>query len=154
MDNRELKQWQWRRQQQRQKSNRFRMANQQLYTCITLFCTFLCRHCSTTTWNFRFHVLWRTWTRDKNFQFLFLNLNTLPQNKLQKNSPNLTNWLKFNKSNKVWNNANSLFKWGFHCRCRRGCLSSLIGTLRSEDGDGRENVAEKVNSRSFNIHCN
>ena len=28
----------------------------------------------------------------------------------------------------------------------------LIGTLRSEDGDGRENVVEKVNSRSFNLH--
>ena len=27
-----------------------------------------------------------------------------------------------------------------------------IGTLRSEDGDGGENVAEKVNSRSFNLH--
>ena len=26
------------------------------------------------------------------------------------------------------------------------------GTLRSEDGDGRENVAEKVNSRSFSFH--
>ena len=25
-------------------------------------------------------------------------------------------------------------------------------TLRSEDGDGRESVAEKVNSRSFNLH--
>ena len=28
----------------------------------------------------------------------------------------------------------------------------LLGTLRSEDGDGGENVAEKVNSRSFNLH--
>ena len=27
-----------------------------------------------------------------------------------------------------------------------------LGTLRSEDGDGRENVVEKVNSRSFNLH--
>ena len=27
-----------------------------------------------------------------------------------------------------------------------------VGTLRSEDGDGREDVAEKVNSRSFNLH--
>ena len=27
-----------------------------------------------------------------------------------------------------------------------------IGTLRSEDSDGREKVAEKVNSRSFNLH--
>ena len=29
---------------------------------------------------------------------------------------------------------------------------TIIGTLRSEDGDGGENVAEKVNSRSFNLH--
>ena len=28
----------------------------------------------------------------------------------------------------------------------------IVGTLRSEDGDGRENVAEKVNSCSFNLH--
>ena len=27
-----------------------------------------------------------------------------------------------------------------------------MGTLRSEDGDGSENVAGKVNSRSFNLH--
>ena len=27
-----------------------------------------------------------------------------------------------------------------------------IGTLRSEDGDSSENVAEKVNSHSFNLH--
>ena len=27
-----------------------------------------------------------------------------------------------------------------------------IGTLRSEDGDGRESIAEKVNSRSFSLH--
>ena len=26
------------------------------------------------------------------------------------------------------------------------------GTLRSEDSDGSENVAKKVNSRSFNLH--
>ena len=28
----------------------------------------------------------------------------------------------------------------------------MLGTLRSENGDGEENVAEKVNSRSFNLH--
>ena len=28
----------------------------------------------------------------------------------------------------------------------------VVGTLRSKDGDGSENVAEKVNSRSFNLH--
>ena len=31
-------------------------------------------------------------------------------------------------------------------------LSFLIGTLRSEDGNGSEKVAEKVNSPSFNLH--
>ena len=31
-------------------------------------------------------------------------------------------------------------------------MSTRLGTLRSEDGDGSENVAEKVNSRSFNLY--
>ena len=30
--------------------------------------------------------------------------------------------------------------------------SVIIGTLRSEDDDGSENVAEKVNSLSFNLY--
>ena len=47
-----LKQHRRRRQRQRgrQKRNEFRLAKQQLCTCITLFCTFLCRRCTTTTW--------------------------------------------------------------------------------------------------------
>ena len=35
---------------------------------------------------------------------------------------------------------------------KRLIFDDLLGTLRSEDGDGRENVANKVNSRSFNVH--
>ena len=31
-------------------------------------------------------------------------------------------------------------------------LNKILGTLRFEDGNGGENVAEKVNSRSFNLH--
>ena len=31
-------------------------------------------------------------------------------------------------------------------------LVGEVGTLSSKDGDGRQNVAEKVNSRSFNLH--
>ena len=51
-NNRELTQRRRRRRQrERQRSNRFRQAKQQLCTCITLFCTFLCRRCTTTTWN-------------------------------------------------------------------------------------------------------
>ena len=37
------------------------------------------------------------------------------------------------------------FAWEANCAAMR------LGTLRSEDGDGGENVAEKVNSRSFNL---
>ena len=44
-------------QQERQKSSWFRLAKQHLCTCITLFCTFPRRHCTTTMWkclNFTF----------------------------------------------------------------------------------------------------
>ena len=56
MDISELKQrWRRRRRRRRQqregeKSKRFRLAKQQLCACITLFCTFLCRRWTTTTW--------------------------------------------------------------------------------------------------------
>ena len=46
---RELKQRRRRRQRKLQKSNMFGFAKQLLCTCITLFCTFLCRRCTTTT---------------------------------------------------------------------------------------------------------
>ena len=76
--NRVLKQRRGRRQWERQKSNWFRFAKQQLCTWITLFCTFLCRHCTTTTWKClisRFVEL--TGTQDNNFPFLFLNFDTV-----------------------------------------------------------------------------
>ena len=47
---RELKQRWWRRQWERKNCNRFILAKQHLCTCITLFCTFLCHRCTTTTW--------------------------------------------------------------------------------------------------------
>ena len=50
---RDLKQRRRRRQRELQRSNRLRLAKKknQICTCITLFCTLLCRHCTTTTWN-------------------------------------------------------------------------------------------------------
>ena len=59
-----------------QKSNRIRLAKQQLCTCITLFCSFLCLLCTTTTWDSSFHVLWRTWAHDNDFLFSFVNSDT------------------------------------------------------------------------------
>ena len=49
---RELKQRRQRRQRELEKSHRFISAKQQLCTCVTLFCTFLGRRCTTATWNF------------------------------------------------------------------------------------------------------
>ena len=37
---------------QKQKSNKFRMAKEQLCSCIKLCCTFLSRGCTTATWTF------------------------------------------------------------------------------------------------------
>ena len=85
--NRELKQRRWRRQGERQKSNRFKLAKQQLCTWITLFCTFLFHHRTTATWKYLIS------------RFV--------------NSTNLTNWTRWNKRDKVWSSGNSLFKWRF-----------------------------------------
>ena len=48
---REFTQRRRRPQRERLKSNRFTQGKQQLCTCITLFCTFICRRCATATWN-------------------------------------------------------------------------------------------------------
>ena len=66
--NRELKQRQRRRQRERQKRDRFRLAKQQLCTCITLFCTFLCRRCTTPPRGPRGSQSGREKRRDESFQ--------------------------------------------------------------------------------------
>ena len=116
---RELKQRRRRRQQERQKSNRFRSARQQLSTCITLFCTFLCRRWTSTTWkylNSRF-IEERNTTQQLSFPELWYS-------PLEFNSKDicqhLTNWTRQNKRDEVWSSANWLFKWRFRSsRCRR-----------------------------------
>ena len=81
-NNREFKQQRRRRQRGRQKSSWFWLAKQQLCTCITLFCTFLCRHCTTTTWKclisrFVENVNTKQWL---SFSFLQLRYNPLEFN--------------------------------------------------------------------------
>ena len=107
---RELKQWQWLRQQEWQKSIRFRMAKQQLCTRITLFCTFLCHGCMTTTWKC---LIQFTFCRGRERgQRLYFSLPELWNSLLEFNSRkihhHLTNWTKWNKRDKVWSRANSL----------------------------------------------
>ena len=124
-----------RRLRQREKnSNRFRLAKQQLSTCTTLFCTFLCRHCTTTTWkclisrfvgdvnliqrlSFSFPEVWQVWD-------ILLEFNS------RKNWQHLTHWAsRWDKRDKVLSRTTSLFKWRLRRRRRRCFLSSLIGSL-------------------------
>ena len=93
---RELKQRRRRRQRQRQKSNWVRLAKQQLWTCIKLFCAFLCLQCTTTTWKC---LILRLFMEDvnttrNNFLFLFLNFSRVLI-QLQKNLPT------FNKMSEI-----------------------------------------------------
>ena len=108
------------------KNNVFRLAKQQLCSCIMLFCTFICHCCMITMWkclNSRFveNVNTRRWL---SFSFPELWYSLLEFNST-KICQHLMSWMSWNKCDKVWSRVNSFFKWRFHslrCRC---CLSSL-----------------------------
>ena len=116
-----------------QKSDRFRLAKQQLCMCIMLFCAFLCHHCMTTTWQ----CLTSCFVEDVNTirQRLLFSLLELWYSLLEFNSrkicQNLMYWTSWNKHNKVWSSANSLFKWCFHSHCCHCWLSILLTVLRT-----------------------
>ena len=101
------------------KAKRFRLAKQQLCTCITLFCTFVCRHRTTTTWKYLIsRFVDNVNTRQRLYSILEVNS--------AKNWQYLTNWTRWNKRDKVWSSVNSPFNWRFRNRSRRCCLSSVI----------------------------
>ena len=66
------------------KKKRFILEKQELCTCSTLFCTFLCHHCRTATWN---SLKWRfvadvNTDQTTNFSFSLLNLVAVPKNSI------------------------------------------------------------------------
>ena len=102
------------------KNTTFRLAKQQLCKSITLFCTFVCRHCTTTTWKCLIsRFVLGTWTQGNDFRFLFLNFDTPVEFNSRKICQHLTNWTRWNKRYKIWNRANWLFKWRFRSRRRQ-----------------------------------
>ena len=113
-------------------SNRFRLAKQQLCTCITLFCTFLCRHCMTTTCKCLINFLWRTCTQTR--QWLSSSFSELRYSLLEfnsrKNCQHLTNRTRKNKRDKVWSSVTSFFKWRFRSRRHRCCSKELCHEIR------------------------
>ena len=104
------------------KSNRLRLAKQQLCTCSVLFVYFLpsglqrenatfCRgpeHKRTTFFSF------------PELRYSLLEFNS------RKICQHLTDWTRWIKHNKVWSRASSLFKWCFCSRRLPCCLSSLM----------------------------
>ena len=111
------------------KSSRFRLAKQQLCTCITLFCTLLWRHCTTTTWNFLIPPFLGNVNTVRRLSFSFSELRytySLLESNSRKNCQNLMDWTRWSNCDKVWSSLNSPFKWRFRRRRRRCFLSSLL----------------------------
>ena len=100
-NNRKLKQRRRRRQREQLKRNKLMLAKQQLCTCITLFCTFLSRRCTTATWNLPiftrlFHGVGKPNTTI--FFIIILNLNTF----VSDSTPEIKwNWIRLMKFEKL-----------------------------------------------------
>ena len=66
----------------------------------------------------------------KKTTFLFFSLTLRQSFRIQQHSKNicehLTNLTRWNKRDKVWGSANSLFKWRFRSRRLRRCVNSLF----------------------------
>ena len=77
-DIRELKQRGQPHQRGKTKGNKFKLAKQQLYTCITLFCTFLCRHSATTMWKCLISRFVEDMNARQRFSFSFCELRYSP----------------------------------------------------------------------------
>ena len=134
------------------KNNKFRLAKQQPCGWITLFCTLLCRPFTTTTWKCLIsrcktssrppQILKRTTTQD---EFIFLSWNPIESFRihLQKICQHLTNWTRWNKRDKVWSSANSLFNWRFRRRWRTCCLNSLLSLQRPPLSNGHVLLSPK-----------
>ena len=117
-NDREPKQQGRRRQRERQKTNKFRLAKQQLCTCITLFLYI------SLPWLQDYNVkclisrfITRTWTQDNDF--LFISWTLMKSFRIQFKEEIANMWCI---EREVWGSASSLFKSLFRSRSRRCCL--------------------------------
>ena len=128
----ELTKLQRRQQRQRQKAIVL-VIKKQLCTCITLFCTFLCRLSTTTTWNDQilllllllFFFLRRERQGDK-FYHLCLHSGTAPLFSSNRNSLFSSDWVTWDNREVVLKDANSIFQRRFHWRRRCRIVRSLL----------------------------
>ena len=111
---------------------------QQFCTCITLFCSFPCRRCTTMTWNCLISRFVEDVNRRQQPSVAFPELWYSP---LESNSrqirQHLTNLTRWNKRDEVWTRANKLFYWRFRSRRRCHCFKdpnrSWSGTAANLD---------------------
>ena len=109
-----------RRQRERLKLYGFIWAKQHLCTYIKLLiCTFLCRPCTTTTWNDQ--IL--SWLENGNSKAIKFTFSLWPWTRSPLFSSNLTsllssNWVTWHKGEKLSKDAKSIFQRCFHW-CRR-----------------------------------
>ena len=91
-----------------------------------VFCTFLCRRCTTATWNCLISRFVEDGNKKQHLSFPELWCSQLEFN-CKKLCQHLTNLTRWSKCDQVWgSSANSLCKWRFRCRRNRRCINSLI----------------------------
>ena len=135
--NGELTKLRRRQQRQRQKAIVLVSKKKQLCTCITLFCAFRCRLCTTTTWNDQILLLllllllllFYFWGRERQgdkFYHLCLHSGTAPLFSSNRNSLLWSDWVTWDNREVVLKDAKSIFQRRFHWRRRCRIVRSLL----------------------------
>ena len=126
------------RQRERQKKQLVELAQQQLRTCITLFCTFLSRFCTTTTWKCLISRFIEDVNKQRRNLFLFPSLNMVPWN-------SASGWFAY-----IWQS-----KWLVVMKTERRqihCLSDVLVAVVSLDlkvPNDSPNTAAMIMERNF-----
>ena len=98
-------------------------------TCITHFCTFLCRRCTSTTWTLPFSRFIEDVNTRQQFTFSFAQLKYSPlEFNSSKNHLSLSHCTRWNKCDKFWSNANS--------RGKKEDLFSSVATVPQMESSG------------------
>ena len=114
-------------------------------TCITLFCTFLCRPYTTTTWNDQI-LSWLENGNGKaiNFTFSLWKRTRSPLFSSNRNSLLSSNWVTWYKREKVVKDSKSIFQRRFHWRRRCRIVRSLFWGRRASKEVSRAHLRLSV----------
>ena len=113
-----------------------------LCTCITLFCKFLARPCTTTTWNDQIWSLLGNGNGKAINSTISVRIRArslLFSSKL--NSLLLSNWAPWNNREKKWKDAKSIFRRRFHGRRRCRIVRSILAHRRAHSNDPRDGTS-------------